>query len=279
MIQIASQSTPGSNAAFKAVESRFEAVFSDTPENADAIISNSTAGAVAALTDGKHVLFDAPEALGIADCRALSEAASTSGVVVMPAHAWRFVPSVATVQASVASGKLGDPGLLRVHRWKAEAGDDCIRRMAFADLDLAAWIFGGCPQTLYVIRREGYVQWHLGFVGDGMALIDHATARSSGMDYESLTMIGSRGTAYADDHHNMNLLFANDHANAVRTSQASVHLVDMLKEFFGAIEQKREPAVRLADAEKVLKVMDSVVDVSSPGSAQFQLVEGTYEAR
>ena len=52
-----------------------------------------------------------------------------------------------------------------------------------------------------------------------MAMIDVAASLPSGGDYFSLTMIGGTGAAYADDHHNMNLLYSGGQPNAIRASQ------------------------------------------------------------
>ena len=62
-------------------------------------------------------------------------------------------------------------------------------------------------------------------------MIDIAASLPSGGDYFSLTMIGGTGAAYADDHHNMNLLYSGGQPNAIRTSQGRADLAGQLQEF------------------------------------------------
>jgi len=178
--------------------------------------------------------------------------------VVMPGYEWRFVPAIATVQESLASGQLGEPGLLRIHRWRDASGADVLRALLISDLDIATWMFGKEPDSIYIARRPDYLQLHLGFDGGGMAVIDHATARPAGTDYDSLTIVGSTGAAYADDHHNMNLLLADDRPSPIRVSQGNNALIAMVREFFAAISESREPSVTMDDLAKTLKLAATI---------------------
>ena len=113
------------------------------------------------------------------------------------------------------SRKLGEPGLLRVHRWRqAETETHILSKsstaaLLFGDIDLALRIFGETPTEIYAIGRDdhAYVQVHLGFSNGGMAILDFARGLPSGQGYNSVSLIGSTGAAYADDHHNSHLLF------------------------------------------------------------------------
>ena len=125
------------------------------------------------------------------------------------------------------SGELGEPGLLRIHRWESletgnwpaldqEQGSVIVRNLS-AEVDLAIWLFGGLPYGGLRNRAEGvahggiaqpdYLQVHLGFEGDGMSVIDYSASLPPGPRYHFLSMIGSKGAAYADDHHNVNLVY------------------------------------------------------------------------
>ena len=259
-MRIALNSSADRNASFEEIASRFSSRFCDDATSAQALITNRVTDAIGAAGSGTHVLFDTPEILGAADCQSLAKASLESGVVVMPGNEWRFVPSVATVHSSLAAGKLGEPGLLRIHRWKTDSSEMCERSLLMADLDLAAWMFGQSPVSIYVARRPNYVQIHLGFEGGGMAIMDHSMGRPANTDYDSLSLIGSTGAAYADDHHNMNLVFGRSSPSAIRTDQGSTHLVGMLKEFLAAISESRPPSVTLADTERALKTVGTITN-------------------
>jgi hypothetical protein len=64
-----------------------------------------------------------------------------------------------------------------------------------------------------------------------MALLDHFGGLSAGDDYSSLNVIGATGAAYADDHHNVQLLYQGGHARAVRTGEGILATVAMLQQF------------------------------------------------
>lgn len=143
---------------------------------------------------------------------------------VMLAAEWRYRPSVQVVADHCFSGRLGEPGLLRVHRW-------CREVHLVAELDLACWLFGEAPTSLYAISRPGYLQCHLGFSEGGMALLDLATGMESRDDYESLSLIGAHGAAYADDHRNVNLRYGPAQCEGLRVSDGDTGLVGLLGDF------------------------------------------------
>jgi len=183
--------------------------------------------------------------------------------LLMPAHPWRFLPSVQSVKRSLDDGKLGQAGLLRIHRWQPPDEDvGSLADRVLPDTDLACWLFGNAPETVWSLHSTAnpdYIQFHLGFASDGMAMIDVATSLPSGGDYFSLTMIGGTGAAYADDHHNMNLLYSGGQPNALRASQGRADLVGQLQEFVDAIGEQRKPIVTLTDTARATKVVRQVL--------------------
>ena len=174
----------------------------------------------------------------------------------------QFSPAVQAVKQSLEAGHLGEPGLLRIHCWELEnvfiSGEVFVNKVV-VDIELAIEIFGGLPELVYGVGRhsdeqyrEGanYVQLHLGFPAGGMALIDRAPTGSEFAEYFSLSLIGSQGAAYADDHHNMNLVFRDTYPAALTASQGALCLLAQLQEFVTAIAEKREPAVTGADGSR-----------------------------
>jgi predicted dehydrogenase len=109
-----------------------------------------------------------------------------------------------------------------------------------------------------------------------MALIDDAQTLPGGDGYFSLSLIGSTGAAYADDHHNRNLLFRGGDPRAIETGQGSLHLTAQLQEFVAAIEEQREPATTGADGQAALQVAEAAV-ASLQSRQALRLIGGTYE--
>ena len=148
---------------------------------------------------------------------------------VVPALRGRSLPSVRKIKQEIDVGNLGLPGLLRLHDWdRSRALDD--QRLA-EHIDVASWCFGQLPCLVYAISRSDYVQIHLGFEGDGMAIIDIDAGDALGGSYQSLHLIGSRGTAYADDHDNMQLAIDSQGIAAIPTTQRDVAWVNLLQAF------------------------------------------------
>lgn len=225
-------------------------------DSADAVLVAGVDAANQAIAAGRHVLL-VPGSLG--EPNDVSRLASPEGTVVMLAATGRFQPSIQEVQAVNSSGALGSLGLLRIHRWMPAA-----RPVGMADLadqlDLANWLFGTLPTEVYAVRRGesgGYAHLHLGFPGDGMALIDVATTLPDGADYYSLSLIGGDGSVYADDHHNMHLLYAGGQPEAVRGGEGVAGLVNLLGEFTAAVSEGRVADPGPADALSALKVAEA----------------------
>ena len=178
-------------------------------------------------------------------------------------HAYRFLPSVRTVKDSLASGKLGAPGLIRIHHWQTVAAGD-VWPSVIQQLDVACWLVDQPPTTVFAQGRPAgakgrdYLQVHLGFADDRMAVIDCSTSLAEGDDYDSLSVIGSTGAAYADDHHNMQLVFGGQHPRAIRTSQGDLSLLAAMQEFIDATSKSRPPLCGKADWQRALRISAAV---------------------
>jgi hypothetical protein len=185
-------------------------------------------------------------------------------------HEHRFLSSVRTVQESVASGKLGDVGLVRIHQWQAQRSGDA-RAALSAQLDVACWLIGQAPTVLFAQSRAGaprdYVQVHLGFADDRMAVIDSAASLPDGDDYYTLSVIGATGASYADDHHNQQLLFGGGRPQAIRTSQGDAALLGALQEFIDATAKSRPPSCGAAEWQRAQRLSAAVESSLSSGQS------------
>lgn len=250
-----------------------DALFADQADAFDAVVINTD------LANAKH-LAKAASSLGkpalVGASGGSLGALGQAETLLMPAHPWRFMPSIQSVKRSLDAGKLGQAGLLRIHRWLPpdESGASLSERI-LPDADIACWLFGDAPKTVWSLQSAAnpdYIQFHLGFANDGMAMIDVAASLPSGGDYFSLTMIGGTGAAYADDHHNMNLLYNGGQPNALRTSHGQANLAGQLQEFVDAVGEQREPSVTPADTARAVEVVGQVLE-----SADSQRVVGKKE--
>ena len=238
----------------------------------DAVVINSDADnratdCLLAAKASKHVLVKPPFANSLDEANEVADCCEANGVKLMLAQEARFLPSIQSVRQSHEAGQLGEPGAVRIHRWDTDSTDTAAAGV-LQDIDLALWMFGQLPTSVYAVgQADGYLQIHLGFANDGMALIDYSNNLPSGGDYFSLTLIGSTGAAYADDHHNMNLVYAGGDPSAIRTSLGKVHLLAMLEEFTTSITESREPSVGAAANSMTLKVSAAVTESLSQRAA------------
>ena len=229
----------------------------------DAVVIHQPVGtaersAQACAAAGKHVLLGAPMAASSKAANVVIDACRSAGVTLMAGHSWRFRPSHIEIKKTLEAGSFGVPGLVRVHVWRSLGRD--TQTIAMGDmveaLDLVTWLFNAQPTELYGVGRPGYVQVHCGFPGDGMAVIDCANAPASGGDYFSCSLIGSTGAAYADDHHNRNLLFTDGPPRALESGERSFAQIGQLAEFAAAIQEQRPPSVSGADGQAAITLAE-----------------------
>lgn len=212
-------------------------------EGFDAVVLDSLRGVRRAAESGKHVLTDVRSVDSFEKVESLVECCRAAGLILAVSELPRHAPASQTIIDRLASGKLGSPGLLRVHRWQSES--ECsFSSMIIGDVDLALHLFRAMPTEIYAVGRDdhSYCQVHLGFPGGGMALLGFSRRLPAGQAYESLSLVGSRGAAYADDHHNTQLLFAGRHPVALITDSGSGRLAE-LQEFVDCVARGDLPAV------------------------------------
>jgi predicted dehydrogenase len=235
---------------------------------------------------GKHLLLEQLIGLPASDAAAIDASCAAAGVRLMSGQSLRFLPEIQAIRKSLAAGQLGVPGLLRMHFWEPVTLDnfrqrspsascltaDSLRSWIVAATDLAISLFQEVPTHVYssarfpAVSAQGeheYRQVHLGFGGGGMALVDHASTLPPGENYFSMSLIGSKGAAYVDDHHNMQLLYRGGQPMALRGDPNDLQLLGMLQEFVAAIQENREPMSSGADAIRAIRVSESIAESSA----------------
>ena len=191
----------------------------------------------------------------------------------------RFLPSRQLIRQQLDAGKLGDVGLIRIHRWEPNVGHvynvpGLIGQVAnvphdqgglptglLRDLDLVLWLVGKLPDAIHAVEQSDafgrFVQVHLGFPGGAMALIDFSNRLPNGDGYQSLSVIGSSGAAYADDHQNMQLVFRGGQAQAVRAEETGRRHAAAIQERIDSLQAGHDVAACVAEWQAVLKVAES----------------------
>ena len=250
-------------------------LLAEHPDCCSGVLVHGAAGArlddaAEAARHGKHVLLEFPPAAGAARLQALGEQCAAAGVCLMVGGTLRFLPSQQVLKQRLDSGKLGELGLLRAHRWHAGAGNGPLpdwQDLAAPYLDLANWLFDDRPERVYA-RSAGsdYVQIHLGFRAGGMALIDVSAGLPPGAGYRSVSVIGSAGAGYADDHHNRALLFGGGDPAARDPGEGNHDLAGELADFTAAIAENRAPAVGADDAHAALLVAEAATASAAGGT-------------
>jgi predicted dehydrogenase len=187
---------------------------------------------------------------------------------VNSANPQRSLPSRKLIKRELEAGKLGEPGLIRVHCWEGSKASDPAGEFPPAlleQLDLILWLMGKPPQRVYasdlrrVSGRPGtYVQIHLSFPGNAMGLLVYARLLPESAPYCSLHVIGSAGAAYLDDQQNMQLLFQNG-------SPRGIFAAEKLAADGGLVHPPQDWKPVLAVAEAVKKSLQSGQAVSLEG--------------
>ncbi len=203
--------------------------WAETRESGEGCVSDQCPGSSVECPEGPSLLVGSlPE---------LAEAKSAGwDAACHVATPQRFSAELQAVKRSCEAGELGELALLRAHHWLPGPVDAATRQATLLGaVDVALWLFGAVPQTVYGLQQEagGGLQVHLGFSGNGMALMDFAWDLPAGGDYESLHVIGDRGAAYADDHHNVSLLYGGEEPRALRVDTVEAARVGLLQALVG----------------------------------------------
>lgn len=233
-------------------------------------------GAVRLAEAGKHALLTGNPSNSIPAAIAAFE---NSSAMLMIGNPLRFRADIAAIKQSLDSGELGDPGLLRVHCWQRSS--ESAESQMLGEIDLAIWLFGIRPTAIYSVGcsiggRSDYAQIHLGFPNEGMAMIDVNAAMPNGDTYRAMSLIGSNGAAYADDHHNMQLVYQGKHPSAVTTSSDRGALLAQFGEFVESIQANRQPGIDSESWQAIMMVADAASQSKASGRA-IQWTGGQYE--
>jgi predicted dehydrogenase len=183
----------------------------------------------------------------------------------------RLLPSRQLIRQQLDSDKLGEVGLIRVHRWEPGGSRTLAHGLPtslWRDLDLVLWLVGQPPTQVFSLGslvdgsiglNGDTVQVHLGFPSGAMALIDYSNQLPDGDGYQSLTVIGSAGAAYADDHQNRQLVFRGGHAQTVRGEEFDASNEARLREFDDRLAATLDSLTGDSEWQRVVRVAEAVL--------------------
>jgi predicted dehydrogenase len=159
---------------------------------------------------GKHIICEKPIALNLEDARAIIKICSSHNVRLFIAQVVRFFPQYRAAQEILASGQLGNLGVLRLKRagyqptvnWfldETKSGGMVLDLMIH-DFDYALWL-GGKVVRVYATSARAtnptssgdYALVTLGFESGAMAQIEAGWAYPKGTFRTSLDIAGSQG--------------------------------------------------------------------------------------
>ena len=231
---------------------------------------------------GKHVLVQGPLARSAAGARAVADACAAADVVLMAGQLDRYRSDVAAVRTSMDAGQVGRLGLVRSHRWQPpptsweldpdRSGGIFVHELT-REIDLAAWLFDAPPNAVFALARgqdadrPDAALVHLGFPDGGMAVLDVTTALPEGDGYWSLELIGADGAVYADDQHNMQLLYRGGTPAAQLTTQGDAAAISQLQAFVEAVSDGSDASASVTAGVLALEVAEAAMASAASGRA------------
>ena len=222
----------------------------------------------------KHVFLADPLSADVAEAERLTATCHDQGVCLMIGNSSRCLPATREIHNSLRTGKLGALGLLRIHRWSNDGDATTALAATVGEVDLACWMFSNSPDTIYATRSApgsaagANWQLHLGFPQGGMALIDYCGSLPDGTPpYYMLTAVGSQGAAYADDHHNTQLLFQADGLQGLSSEPDVESVQQPVQEFIDAVSAGRPPECSGDDWRRALLILEAAAASLESGRA------------
>jgi hypothetical protein len=133
---------------------------------------------------------------------------------------------------------------------------------------------GSAPNLVYAIERpqasestSEYLQVHLGFAGGAMALIDIYSGLPNQQSYYALSIIGSTGAAYVDDHQNMQLLYKERLPQAVKVDDTAGHWATYVQSFVNQLHDVGLRRNSIDNWRNTLQVHDAMLKSLRSGRA------------
>ena len=230
---------------------------------------------------GKHALVEKPIAGTLADAEAIVQLAGSSGINLMVAENYRFLPAVQEASKLIEQGRLGQLRLIQLHEqypfqpsgWRNRAhlngGGVLIDGGIHKVSGLAFW--SGRPYQVFaqkVLPGQPGLEAEDGVVvmtrtEDGVVgIINHSWSIAPAKPHAWVSISGTTGTLYFEMGRPWLRLVDANSETIVELENDSRGLVPMVREFHQSILESREPAMTgregIADLSLVLKMYESM---------------------
>ena len=185
---------------------------------------------------------------------------------LFPALSSRFSPEALAIRESLYSEELGQPGLMRMHLWTSPLGSGG-RAAIIGAVDLALWLFGDEPESVHgvsdAVDSDLCSLIHLGFPYGGMAVLSFTSSLPEGEGYRSLSLIGSTGAAYADDHRDRNLFFGGGAPAASCPSFEHAMIQPMLQRFVAEVREGQDSGPAAQSYRRASEIVSQATSAST----------------
>ncbi len=221
---------------------------------------------------GKHILVEA-NYTDITHLDKISEIWKLAGATCCAAQIRRFTPYATAIREGLDKKQLGEPGLVRIHRWlekdQVEPPQTVLWAATVGEIDLACSLFDSPLEVVsaQAITGQQGIVIHLGFQS-GMAIVDCSI--HAGKPFYTASLIGSKGAAYADDHHNTNLLMKSE-TLGLNVAQDSDSLRLQIESFVDTIKSGSDDTT-IDEMKRAIRVSQSAI--KSAGSGQAAKFDG-----
>jgi len=235
---------------------------------------------VAAVEAGKHVLCEKPIATSLADADRMIEAAQDAGVTLMIAENVRFDATYLRVQELIASGRIGEPFLLRLFRdhemhdylrqrpWflsAAEAGGGIWLSGGIHDVEALRMLGGEIESVIALEARKDFREIEsedtaaaiLAFRNGALGVLTESWSTMTAPSHRlPLVVNGPKGTIQA--HHESGVIEVYD-GQGSEPSRITVEprntFVEEVKHFVDCVKSGREPVTSGRSQREALRVV------------------------
>lgn len=228
-----------------------------------------------ALAAGVHTFVEKPMTTTVKDGEELIEIAKSANRTLTVGFIERFNPPISDLKQMISMGKMGELILLEFHRENRRGQNisdvGIVKDASVHDIDTACWLFGEVPKVVYgrvgsarqPLEHEDFAAVLLGFSGQKTAFL--VTNWITPNRVRTLSAVFSGGVVDVDFVTQKTSIHEGA-ATTVPTRQFQEPLMQELREFVTAIQEKRQPLVTGKDALNVTRVAEAVLASSASGT-------------
>jgi predicted dehydrogenase len=239
--------------------------------------------AIAAASEGKHVLVDKPLACTAAEADSMIAAAENAGVVLVPFQNLRFAAPFVAAHAVVAAGGVGEVTGLRAafghggpQAWAphatwffepTSAGGGCLLDLGVHIIDVVRNVTGDEITSVAAELNgpadgvEVDAQLVVRLEGGAIGTVHASWSSRPGPDHV-LTVVGTTGTLHLDTRTPLTLLSGDGERERVSLPEATSSPVG---EFLAAVRGERPPSVTAADGRAAVAVVEAAYRSAAEG--------------